>query len=230
MSTQTTSEAKGGDNEAEPSSVVRQLRRHYLKHVQDVNGKRQIDFLAFAYNSPFDLPSPKEFASDYQDTDISELRALQEQAEESSQIYFSILESAIEDGTDAPKELKKRWREFCQIVARKSVVQILLTSAAIHGPQKYDEMIQDWEDPLASGPIPASMKDHSVLQEIAAKILEVLGSSPSEWPSSMNDLLLRVDELRGVKERTTYRYLHDKMEDDKPQTMHDWKEWAEHTV
>jgi|APHM01.1.fsa_nt_gi hypothetical protein len=80
MSTQAAPEARGDGEETEArNAAVLRLRRHYLSHVKDVDGNRRIDFLAFAYDSPFDLPAPKELAEDYRDTGLSELRALREQ-------------------------------------------------------------------------------------------------------------------------------------------------------
>lgn len=206
-------------------SVRDQLHRHFLKYGQEVGGEYQVELRSFAYNSPFDLPRPQQLLDKYRDRPLSELRALHEHAKEVQRRYFDRLNAITERYTDADDgQVRKWWRQLCLVVARQHAIDSILTAATIYGPGEESRGVGDVLD------APTRQRTRSKIEEIAAKILQVLDSKPADWPETSNELLKKVDELRGNKPRSTYRYLHEKIGDDKPDTVYAWKEWAEDTV
>jgi len=208
------------------------LRRHILDHTREKGSGGSVDLVSFAYNSPFDLPDASKLSKEYVERSFSELRALHEHAQESMSVYLKRLQAATEEESDVEKEeLEQWWIQLCLIVARDHVIERLLTSATIHGPQKWEESAGELLEGVKGSRNARSISHYNTGQDIAAKVLSILNNRPpAEWPDTMRELLSEVDDLRGVKDRTTYRYLHDKMGDDKPENMIDWKKWAERTV
>jgi hypothetical protein len=76
-----------------------------------------------------------------------------------------------------------------------------------------------WEDD--------SSGTNNTLREIAERILEVAGSDKA-MPDSPDELLRKVDQLRGREERTTYRYLYGK--ELTQDSVGGWISWAEKKV
>jgi len=69
---------------------------------------------------------------------------------------------------------------------------------------------------------------NNTLKEIAERILEAV-EADKPTPDSPNKLLRRVDELRGLSERSTYRYLYEN-KSNRPETVKEWIQWAREEV
>ena len=209
-------------------NIQDRLHRLLLEHSKEVDGEREVNLLSFAYASPFDLPEPADLVDEYEECSLSDLRALHEHSQESRRNYWRRIQAAGRDNLDAPAEkIRDWWEHLCRVVVRAQAVDSLLTAATVFGPDGYTSEVRDGEVVLESSKMRQTSTNKNTVQEIAAKVLKVLDREPAKWPDKTTDLLKRVDDLRGVKERTTYRYLHDKLGDEKPADMWAWQDWAE---
>jgi hypothetical protein len=88
------------------------------------------------------------------------------------------------------------------------------------GPPKWRDLSESHREGI--------LDSRNTRTRIASAILNVLNRRGDE-PTSTNELLNEVDDIRGLSERTTYRYLHREL-DDKPSSVDEWKDWARERV
>jgi len=150
---------------------------------------------------------------DYREVGYSDLRAIQEGLNERT--------DALQDEGNAAWTAYEDHDGLRFLKARSYAIGKLMTWIEEKGtPPKWKDLSENHREGI--------LDSRNTRTRIASAILKVLNRRGDE-PTSTNELLNEVDDIRGLSERTTYRYLHREL-DDKPSSVDEWKDWARERV